>query len=219
MAEVIRVVLVDDDSLVRTGLGLILGGSPDIQIVAEAANGVEALDAVAAHKPDVVLMDIRMSIMDGLAATREIARREDAPKVLVLTTFDADDMVLQALQAGAAGFLLKDTPPAKLVEAVRMCAAGEPTLSPSVMARVIAAATQGVGFERRQEALEALDLLNERERDVALLIGAGQSNAEIASELSMSVATVKAYVTKIFDKWGCENRVQVAMIVHDAGLA
>ena len=219
MGEVIRVVIVDDDPMVRTGLGLILGGSADIEVVAEAIDGEEALDVVAEHRPDIVLMDIRMPRLDGLAATRALMERADPPKVIVLTTFDSDDMVLQALQAGAAGFLLKDTPPPAMVSAVRRAHGGEPTLSPSVTAQVIAAATKGVGVERRQEALADMDLLNERERDVALAIGAGRSNAEIASELFMSVATVKAHVTRILDKWGCENRVQVAVRVHDAGLA
>lgn len=219
MAEVIRVVIVDDDPMVRTGLGLILGGSKDVDVVAEAVDGEEALAVVTEHDPDIVLMDIRMPNRDGLSATRELVSRGARSRVIVLTTFDSDDMILQALQAGAAGFLLKDTPPARMVQAVHSAAAGEPILSPSVTAQVIAAATKGVGVERRQEALADLDLLNDREREVALAIGAGKSNAEIAAELYMSVATVKAHVTRIFDKWGCDNRVQVAMKVHDAGLA
>lgn len=219
MGEVIRVVIVDDDALVRTGLGLILGGSKEIQVVAEACNGEEALPVVAEAKPDVVLMDIRMPQRDGLSATREILSWPDPPHVIVLTTFDSDDMVLQALEAGATGFLLKDTPPARMVAAVHAAASGEPTLSPSVTAQVIAAATRGPGMERKREAEADLALLNDREREVALAIGQGKSNAEIAAEHYMSVATVKAHVTKIFDKIGCDNRVQVAMKVHDAGLS
>lgn len=219
MGEVIRVVIVDDDALVRTGLGLILGGSKEIQVVAEACNGEEALQVVAEAKPDVVLMDIRMPQRDGLSATREILSWPDPPHVIVLTTFDSDDMVLQALEAGATGFLLKDTPPARMVAAVHAAASGEPTLSPSVTAQVIAAATRGPGMERKREAEADLALLNDREREVALAIGQGKSNAEIAAEHYMSVATVKAHVTKIFDKIGCDNRVQVAMKVHDAGLS
>lgn len=215
---VIRVCIVDDDALVRTGLGLILGGAPDIEVVGEASDGVDAPALVADARPDVVLMDIRMPQRDGLWATREILARPDPPAVLVLTTFDADDLVLQALAAGASGFLLKDTPPDRMVDAVRQVAAGEPTLSPSVAAQVIAAATRGAGDTRRDAARAALDGLAERELEVALAVGRGLSNAEIAGELFMSVATVKAYVTRILAKLGVENRVQVALKVHDAGL-
>lgn len=219
MADVIRVVIVDDDPLVRTGLGLILGGSQNLTVVAEAVDGDDALAVVAEHAPDVVLMDIRMPRRDGLSATAELMSRSNPPKVVVLTTFDTDDMVVQALAAGAAGFLLKDTPPAKMVAAISAVVEGEPTLSPSVVQQVIQLATQGAGDGRREEALAELEDLNEREREVALLIGQGRSNAEIAAQLFMSVATVKAHATKIFDKLGVDNRVQVAMKVHDAGLA
>ena len=211
----IRIVLVDDDPLVRAGLGLILGGSPDLEVVAEAADGVEAVQVVAEHKPDIVLMDIRMPRRDGIAATAEILARPDAPRVVVLTTFDSDDMVLQA---GASGFLLKDTPPPKMVEAIRAVDAGETTLSPSVISQVIGLATKSADDGRGEAALKQLDALTEREREVAVAIGQGKSNAEIAGELYMSIATVKAYVTRIFYKLGVDNRVQVAMRVHDAGL-
>ena len=215
----IRIVLVDDDPLVRAGLGLILGGSPDLEVVAEAADGVEAVQVVAEHKPDIVLMDIRMPRRDGIAATAEILARPDAPRVVVLTTFDSDDMVLKALQAGASGFLLKDTPPPKMVEAIRAVDAGETTLSPSVISQVIGLATKSADDGRGEAALKQLDALTEREREVAVAIGQGKSNAEIAGELYMSIATVKAYVTRIFYKLGVDNRVQVAIRVHDAGLA
>ncbi len=214
----IRIVVVDDDPLVRAGLGLILGGSPDLDVVAEATDGADALAVVQQHRPDVVLMDIRMPRKDGIAATAEILARPDAPRVIVLTTFDSDDMVLKALQAGASGFLLKDTPPDRMVEAIRAVDAGETTLSPSVIAQVIGLATRSADDGRGARALAQLDALTEREREVAVAIGQGKANAEIAGELYMSIATVKAYVTRIFYKLGADNRVQVAMKVHDAGL-
>lgn len=213
----IAVVIVDDDALVRTGLGMILGADPEIRVVAEAGDGDEAVAVVVEHTPDVVLMDIRMPRRDGLSATREILAGSQPPRVLVLTTFDTDEFVLQALRAGAAGFLLKDTPPARMIAAVRAVAAGDPVLSPSVTRQVIAAATASPVMDRQRRAAAELAQLNERERAIARLIGEGRSNAEIASELFLSVATVKAHVTHIFDKLGCDNRVQVAMRVHDAG--
>lgn len=218
MTDTIRIVLVDDDPLVRAGLKLILGGSPDLDVVAEAVDGADALAVVARTKPDVVLMDIRMPRKDGLAATAEILARPDAPRIVVLTTFDSDDMVLKALQAGASGFLLKDTPPAAMIEAIRKVDAGETTLSPSVVAQVVAVATRSAPDGRADAARASLAQLTEREREVALAIGQGKANAEIAGELYMSIATVKAYVTRIFYKLGVDNRVQVAIRVHDAGL-
>jgi DNA-binding NarL/FixJ family response regulator len=186
--------------------------------VGEAADGADAVSLVREVSPDVVLMDIRMPRKDGLSATAEILELDDPPRVLVLTTFEADDLVLQALQAGAAGFLLKDTPPDRLVESIVSVAAGEPILSPSVTARVIAAATGAGHNGRRDAARSELDQLNEREREVAILIGRGRTNSEIAAELFMSVATVKAYITRIFTKLDADNRVQVAVKVHDAEL-
>lgn len=214
----IRIVVVDDDPLVRAGLGLILGGSPDIDVVGEAVDGQDALGVVAQHRPDIVLMDIRMPRKDGITATTEILARPDAPRIIVLTTFDSDDMVLKALQAGASGFLLKDTPPVKMVEAIRSVDSGETTLSPSVISQVVGLATKSADDGRGEAALKQLDGLTEREREVAIAIGQGKANAEIAGELYMSIATVKAYVTRIFYKLGVDNRVQVAMKVHDAGL-
>jgi DNA-binding NarL/FixJ family response regulator len=155
---------------------------------------------------------------DGLWATAAINQLPDPPKIVALTTFDSDDLVLKALAAGAIGFLLKDTPPPRMVEAVRAAAAGEPTLSPSVAAKVIAAATRNVADDPRAAAKATLDVLAERELDVAIAIGRGLSNAEIAAELYMSVATVKAYATRVFTKLGVDNRTQVALRVRDAGL-
>lgn len=218
MADLISVLLVDDDALVRTGLRLILGGNSGIEVVGEAADGEEALALVQKLNPDVVLMDIRMPNRDGLWATAQINALPTPPKIVALTTFDSDDLVLKALGAGAIGFLLKDTPPPRMVEAVRAAAAGEPTLSPSVAAKVIAAATRGVGDDARAAAKAAMDALAERELDVAIAIGRGLSNAEIAAELYMSVATVKAYATRVFTKLGVDNRTQVALRVRDAGL-
>ncbi|MET7336720.1 response regulator transcription factor [Nonomuraea sp. NPDC005650] len=212
----IRVMIVDDDPMVRTGLRLILGGEADVEIVGEAGDGREAVGVVRELRPDVVLMDIRMPGQDGLVTTETLVSWPEPPRILVLTAFDADDMVLRALRLGAAGFLLKDTPPAKMIDAVRAVAAGEPVLSPSVAHQVIAAATGG-HEPRREEAQRELAKLTDRERQVAVEVARGLSNTEIAQSLYMSVATVKANVTRIFAKLGTDNRVQVAMKVRDAG--
>jgi DNA-binding NarL/FixJ family response regulator len=219
VAELIRVLVVDDDALVRAGLTMLLAGTDDIAIVGEAADGSEVADAVAEHRPDVLLMDIRMPGMDGLAATELLRAQEDAPEVIVLTTFEADDYVLRALRAGAAGFLLKDTPPAEIVRAVRAVAAGEPTLSPAITRRLIGHVTESEEDARRRSAREQLDRLTEREREVAVAIGLGKSNAEIGRELYMSVATVKAHVSRTLEKLELNNRVQIALLAHDAGEA
>jgi DNA-binding NarL/FixJ family response regulator len=214
----IRVLLVDDDPLVRAGLSMMLAGADGIEIVGEAADGSEVAAAVQEYAPDVVLMDIRMPRMDGIAATEQLRARADGPQVIVLTTFDADDHVLRALRAGAGGFLLKDTPPVDIVRAIRLVAAGDPILSPAVTRRLIArvaGATDADSGRRRAQAL--LDRLSERERDVAVAIGQGKSNAEISAELYMSVATVKAHVSRVLTKLELNNRVQVALLAHDAG--
>ncbi|KYH45257.1 DNA-binding response regulator [Branchiibius sp. NY16-3462-2] len=208
MTPPVRIVLVDDDPMVRTALGMILGGDPSLRVVGEAADGQEALEVVAALRPDVVLMDIRMPRLDGLAATQELLRGERPPRVIVLTTFDTDDMVVRALQLGAAGFLLKDTPPARLVEAVRSVAAGASTLSPQVTAALVASVSSAGTTN------PALRDLSEREREVAEAIARGLSNAEIAAELYMSLATVKAHVGRILSKLGVDNRVQIALAVR-----
>lgn len=218
MVNPIRVVLIDDDPLVRAGLKLILGGADDIDVVAEGVDGAQALDLVAEHQPEIVLMDIRMPKMDGLTAAEQVLVLPDAPKVIMLTTFDADDMVLRALAVGASGFLLKDTPPPRMIESIRQVAAGEQSLSPSVTAQVIAAATRGSGSSRKDEARLDVDALTEREREVAFAIGRGMTNADIAKTQYMSLATVKAHVTKILEKFGATNRVQIAIRIHDAEL-
>jgi DNA-binding NarL/FixJ family response regulator len=218
----VRVLLVDDDPLVRAGLSMILGGADRVTVVGEAADGAEGVARAHETRPDVVLMDIRMPRLDGLDATRTIAAEPDAPRVIVLTTFDADEYVVRALAEGAAGFLLKDTPPAQIVAAVHRVVAGEPILSPSVTAQLIAqvtTASHGQGGSRVAEAAALLDRLSEREREVAVAVGRGQSNAEIAATLYMSVATVKAHVSRVLDKLEVSNRVQIAIVVHDAELS
>ncbi|MFD7503122.1 response regulator [Streptomyces sp. NPDC059850] len=214
---VIRVLLVDDDAIVRAGLRLMLGGAPDIEIVAEAADGAEVPALVARHGPDLVLMDIRMPGVDGLSATRTLRDRPGAPEVLVLTTFHTDAHVLRALRAGAAGFLLKDTPPQDIVTAIRAVAAGDPVLSPAVTRRLIEQVTgDGAQEDRAAAARARLALLGERERDVARAVGRGRSNAEIARELHLALPTVKAHVSKILTRLDLNNRVQIALLVHDA---
>jgi DNA-binding NarL/FixJ family response regulator len=219
VSEPVRVLVVDDDALVRAGLSMLLAGVEDIAIVGEAADGSEVAQAVAAHNPDVVLMDIRMPGMDGLAATELLRARDDAPEVIILTTFDADEHVLRALRAGAGGFLLKDTPPAEIVRAVRAVAAGEPMLSPAITRRLIGHVTDNDGGERKRRAREQLDRLTDREREVAVALGLGKTNAEISRELYMSVATVKAHVSRVLEKLEFNNRVQIALLAHDAGEA
>ncbi|MFI9406165.1 response regulator [Nocardia sp. NPDC052316] len=219
MSARIRVLVVDDEPLARSALTLILGGDPELELVGEAADGAQAVALVRAQSPDLVLMDIRMPVRDGLDATRELLRLTDPPRVVVLTTFDADDMVLRALRIGAHGFLLKDTPPAEIVAAVKQVAAGRPMLSPSVTAQLISVATAGPSTDEtaRRQARDALSSLTERERDVAEAIGRGLSNSDIAKELRLSVATVKSYTSRLLAKLDAENRVQIAIVVLNAG--
>ena len=217
-AGTIRLLIVDDDPLVRSGLALILGGGEQLEVVGQAANGREGLAAVSRHRPDVVLMDIRMPVMDGIEATAAMMARPEPPKVIVLTTFDADDYVLRALAAGASGFLLKDTAPEDIVAAVHRVADGEPMLSPSVTTTLIQQVTAHRSPERNQAALTRMGRLTERERDVALAVGQGLSNAEIAQQLYLSIPTVKAHIGRLFAKLEVDNRVQIALCVHDAGL-
>jgi DNA-binding NarL/FixJ family response regulator len=222
---VIRVLIVDDDRLVRVALSMVLGADPDIEVVAEAGDGADGVDAARRLRPDVVLMDIRMPGLDGLAATDQVKAEPDAPAVIVLTSFDADEHVLRALRSGASGFLLKDTAPEEILAAVRRVAAGESMLSPAVLTRLIDTVVRGdsgrgTGRDERDErtvrARAALDRLTEREREVAEAVAAGRSNADIGAELYMSVATVKATVSRLLTKLECANRVQVAILVHEA---
>ena len=214
----IRLLLVDDDPLVRAGLSFMMGGADDIEIVGEAADGSEVGQLVERTRPDVVLMDIRMPTVDVLAATELLRSRPDAPQVVVLTTFHADEQVLRALRAGAAGFVLKDTPPAEILDAVRRVAAGDPVLSPAVTRQLMAHAVGTGADTRRHTARERIAALGEREREVAVAVGRGASNAEIATQLFMSVATVKTHVSRVLAKLGLNNRVQIALLTYDAGL-
>lgn len=217
MSSPIRVVLVDDDALMRSGLTMMLAGARQIELVGQADDGRGVLAAVDLYHPDVVLMDIRMPRLDGIAATKLLRARPRPPAVIVLTTFDADELVVRALQAGAAGFLLKDTAPAEIVRAIESVHAGEGGLSPAVARRLIALVARGsAAASRRQQARERLASLTARELEVATAVGEGQSNAEIASQLYMSLATAKAHVSRLLAKLDVENRVQVALLVQAA---
>jgi DNA-binding NarL/FixJ family response regulator len=216
---VIEVLLVDDEALVRAGLRMILGTAEDIEVVGEAEDGAAALEAVTRLRPAVVLMDLRMPRMDGIAATAAIRALREPPAVVVLTTFDTDDAVFRALDTGATGFLLKDTPPPDLLRAIRLAAAGDAMLSPAVTRRVIDRYTAEDRTVRRRAALDRLGALTEREREVLVEIGRGRPNGEIAAVLHMSEATVKSHVTHLFEKLGATNRVQLAIAAFRAGLA
>jgi len=216
---VISVLLVDDEALVRAGLRMILETAADLSVVGDAEDGRAAIEAVDRYRPDVVLMDIRMPRLGGVAATAALRARSDPPAVVVLTTFNTDDDVFQALAAGATGFLLKDTPPTELLQAVRLAAAGDSMLSPAVTRRVIERFTAEDRTRHRREALDRLVALTERERQVLIEIGGGHANAEIARLLHMSEATVKSHVTHLFEKLAVTNRVQLAIAAFRAGLA
>jgi DNA-binding NarL/FixJ family response regulator len=213
----IQVLIVDDQALVRAGFKMILESEPEIEIVGEAEDGLQAVEAARELRPDVVLMDIRMPGLDGITATARLRRRQHPPEVIVLTTFDADELVLRALRVGASGFLLKDTPPAQIVDAIRRVAAGDPILSSRITRRLIDMVAADDGS--RERARRALATLSGRERDVVLGIAQGRSNAELAAALHISVATVKAHVSNILSKLGLDNRTQIALLAHDAGAA
>lgn len=215
MAKV-RVLLIDDDALVRAGLRLILSSADDIDVVGEGADGTAAVAAVQAHGPDVVLMDIRMPQMDGITATTALRRLERPPQIIVLTTFQADRQVVAALRAGASGFLVKDTPPTEIIKAIRLVAGGDAIVSPSVTRTLLSHFGDSEATQRHLAAAEQLAALTDREREVAVAVGAGASNAEIAASLFMSEATVKAHVSRLLSKLDAANRVQVAILVHDA---
>ncbi|MET0978831.1 MAG: response regulator transcription factor [Paeniglutamicibacter terrestris] len=215
-SESIRIVLVDDENLVRVGLRMILESDPNITVVGECADGREAVRMVASLAPDLVLMDIRMPIMDGLESSAEILRQNVEQKILILTTFNTDDMVLSALKLGVSGFLLKDTPPLDLMSAVGQVAAGKTMLSESVTKQLINVAGSRQPSSRRAEALERLELLTEREREIAVAMARGHSNPEIASTLFISLATVKTHVGRVLEKLNKDNRVQVALCVFES---
>ncbi|MDY7103795.1 MAG: response regulator transcription factor [Actinomycetota bacterium] len=215
----VRVAVVDDDALVRSALTLMLGGRDDITVVGEATDGDEVAELVRSTRPDIVLMDVRMRRMNGIDATALLLSQPEPPRVIVLTTFDTDDHVLDALAAGAQGFLVKDTAPEDLVAAITTVAAGESILSPSVTTTVVAHLRAGETRQVDPTVADRLARLTAREHEVAVAVGRGLSNAEVASELFMSVATVKAHVSHVFEKLEVANRVQVALLMHDAGLA
>ena len=215
----VKVLLIDDDALVRAGLRVILSAAEDIEVVGETDDGVGAVAAVRQHRPDVVLMDIRMAQMDGVTATAALRRLDPSPQVIVLTTYQADEHVVAALRAGASGFLVKDTPPADIINAVRLVTAGDAIVSPSVTRTLLSHFGNTEESERRRLAAQQLAALTDREREVATAVGAGASNAEIAASLFMSEATVKAHVSRLLSKLAVNNRVQIAILVHDAARA
>lgn len=214
----IRTLLVDDESLIRAGLRFIIESAPDVEVVGEAEDGNQAVDAVRRLGPDVVLMDVRMPRYDGLAATGAIRRLARAPAVIILTTFDSDEHVFTALEAGACGFLLKDTSPHDLIRAIRLAHGGDSMLSPRVTRRLIHRLTTDQPIRRRRDALARLEALTGREREVLIEVGLGRSNTEIAARLNMSEATVKSHISHLFDKLAVTNRVQVAIAAYRAGL-
>ncbi len=211
--------IVDDDALVRSALAMILRDDTTIEVVGEAADGQTGLELIDRLAPDVVLMDIRMPRLDGLEALAQLMARPVPASVIMLTTFDADDLVLRALRDGASGFLLKHTPPGEIVEAVHRVAAGDHMLSPSVTAQLITRLRETEPEPQRVLEAQALaKTLTDREREVAVAVGDGKVNAQIATELFLSMATVKAHVSRIMTKLVVTNRVQLANRVHDAGL-
>jgi DNA-binding NarL/FixJ family response regulator len=214
----IRVLIVDDEELVRFGLRTVLEAAGDFEVVGEAANGADGVAAARELEPDVVLTDIRMPVMDGLAATKQIVALPDPPQVAVLTTFHVDEYVYAALAAGAAGFLLKDTPPREIAAAVRAVADGTATLSPAVTAKLIESYVDKAAAPRKAQALRKIEELSEREREVLQLLGTGDSNADLAKKLFVSEATVKTYVSRLLTKLDLANRTQAAILAHEAGL-
>ncbi|HEX6339292.1 MAG TPA: response regulator transcription factor [Jiangellaceae bacterium] len=220
MGSPIRVLLVDDQPLLRTGFRMILDGEPDITVVGECSDGEAAVADCRALQPDVVVMDIRMPRLDGVQATRAITgeARDSTPRVLVLTTFDLDEYIVEALRAGASGFLLKDAPADDLVAAIRTVARGDAVVAPSVTRRLLDMFARHVPAADEREESRALGLLTEREREVLTLVARGLSNAEIAAELVVSETTVKTHVGNVLTKLGVRDRVQAAVYAYESGL-
>ena len=212
----IRVVIADDQGMVRAGFRSLLESEPELQVVGEAANGEDAVAAVRRLRPDVVLMDVRMPVLDGIAATRRLVGSGTESRILVLTTFDLDEYVFQALRAGASGFLLKDAPAEELVAAIRVVAAGDTLLAPSVTRRVVDAFVRQP--EPSRELLEALEELTPREREVLELIARGNSNADIARTLVVSDATAKTHVSNVLGKLRLRDRVQAVIFAYETGV-
>ncbi|MGY5123602.1 response regulator transcription factor [Streptomyces nigrescens] len=214
----IKVLVTDDEPLIRAGIRMILTSADDIDVVAEAANGREAVELARAQRVDVVLLDIQMPVMDGLTALAELRRAAPDARVLILTTFGEQQNVLRALAEGSAGFLLKDSAPAELMRAVRAAAAGDAYLSPGATRHVVDSLASGRSVLRSEQARRRLETLSDRELEVLALLGEGLSNADAGQRIHMSEATVKTYVSRILAKLGCENRVQAALLARDAGL-
>jgi DNA-binding NarL/FixJ family response regulator len=210
----IRVLVADDQSMVRAGFRMLLGGEEDMEVVAEASNGIEAVDMAARFNPGIILMDIRMPELDGLEATRRILAADNAARILILTTFDLDEYVFEALRAGASGFVLKDDSPEQLIAAIRTVAAGDALLSPAITKRVI----QKFAGTPRPAPPKELGELSERERDVFRLMTRGLSNAEIGKQLYISETTVKTHVTHILQKLNLRDRVQAVVLAYQSGL-
>jgi DNA-binding NarL/FixJ family response regulator len=217
MTAPVQVLIVDDDALVRAGLRTMLRAVRTIDVVGEASDGAELLGALDRHRADVILLDVRMPNLDGLAALDLVRSQPSPPAVLMLTTFDTDEHVLRALRRGAAGFLVKDTPPPEIVRAIELVAAGESMLSPGVTRRLIERLADDPDLERRHaEAMARLDTLSPRDRDIAHAIAQGKANATIAGDLHLSVSTVKNHVSAMLAKLALDNRVQIALLVQDA---
>jgi DNA-binding NarL/FixJ family response regulator len=213
--RVIRVLVADDQQLLRAGFRVILEAEPDIEVVGEAVDGVEAVEVAGSTRPDVVLMDIRMPRLDGLGATEQLMRRPDPPRVVVLTTFDQNEYVVRALKAGAYGFLLKDAPPSRMIAAIRAAASGEALIEPSITRRLI---ERFAVTEPTATAPTVLDSLTDRERDVLRLVARGMSNAEIAAEMVIADTTVKTHVARILTKLGLRDRVQAVVVAYESGV-
>ncbi|MFF4737939.1 response regulator [Streptomyces sp. NPDC001262] len=214
----IRVMLVDDQVLLRTGFRMVLAAQPDMEVVAEAGDGVEALEALAGTAVDVVLMDVRMPRLDGVEATRRICAQENPPKVLILTTFDLDEYAFSALKAGASGFMLKDVPPGELLGAIRSVHSGDAVVAPSTTRRLLDRFTPMLPSTVKEPTSAELGRLTDREREVMLLVAQGLSNGEIAARLVLSEATVKTHVGRILTKLGLRDRVQVVVMAYESGL-
>jgi DNA-binding NarL/FixJ family response regulator len=216
MTGTVRVVVVDDEPMVCAHLRTILSSASDIEVVDEAHDGAAGVTAVLRNRPDLVLMDLRMPVLDGIAAIQQIVKLANPPVVVVLTTFDADQYVLRALRAGAAGFLVKSTPPADLIGLVRVAAEGHTVLSPAAARRLIAASADNQPAAER--ALQLAGSLTERELEVLVCLGEGLSNAQIAGRLYLAEATVKGHVSRMLEKLDLDNRTQAGLLAHDAGL-
>ncbi|MFH8608963.1 response regulator [Streptomyces sp. NPDC018029] len=214
----IRVMLVDDQVLLRTGFRMVLAAQPDMEVVAEAGDGVEALEVLRATKVDVVLMDVRMPKLDGVETTRRVCQGANPPKVLILTTFDLDEYAFSGLKAGASGFMLKDVPPGELLAAIRSVHSGDAVVAPSTTRRLLDRFAPMLPTTGGQPQLKQLERLTDREREVMILVAQGLSNGEIAARLVLSEATVKTHVGRILTKLGLRDRVQVVVLAYETGL-